>query len=147
MRTQPGPSARHFRACCRASWRARQSGHFFHHRVGFVFKLSNDPAFVGKLHAIVGLHVSPLAHAVVLSVDEKNQIQALDRTQPGLPIKKRRGATMAHDYKRHGTTRLFAGLNVLEGAVFWKNMQRHRGARISSASSDRRSAARRAWSF
>ena len=90
------------------------------------FKLSNDPAFVDKLHAIVGLYVSPPAHAVVLSVDEKSQIQALDRTQPGLPIKKGRGATMTHDYKRHGTTTLFAALNVLEGTVFGKNMQRYR---------------------
>src|SRR3954465_16065772 len=71
------------------------------------FKLSNDPAFAEKLHAIVGLYVSPPAHAVVLSVDEKSQIQALDRTQPGLPMKKGRGATMTHDYKRHGTTTLF----------------------------------------
>jgi transposase len=91
-----------------------------------VFKLSKDPAFGDKLHAIVGLYVSPPAHAVVLSVDEKSQIQALDRTQPGLPLKKGRGATMTHDYKRHGTTTLFAALNVLEGTVFGKNMQRHR---------------------
>src|SRR4051812_3425955 len=90
------------------------------------FKLSNDLAFAEKLHAIVGLYVSPPAHAVVLSVDEKSQIQALDRTQPGLPMKKARGATMTHDYKRHGTTTLFAALDVLEGTVFGKNMQRHR---------------------
>jgi transposase len=90
------------------------------------FKLSKDPAFAEKLHAIVGLYVSPPAHAVVLSVDEKSQIQALDRTQPGLPMKKGRGATMTHDYKRHGTTTLFAALDVLEGTVFGKNMQRHR---------------------
>jgi transposase len=90
------------------------------------FKLSKDPAFAEKLHAIVGLYVSPPAHAVVLSVDEKSQIQALDRTQPGLPMKKGRGTTMTHDYKRHGTTTLFAALNVLEGTVFGRNMQRHR---------------------
>jgi transposase len=90
------------------------------------FKLSNDPAFSEKLHAIVGLYVAPPAHAVVLSFDEKSQIQALDRTQPGLPIKKGRGATMTHDYKRHGTTTLFAALNVLTGEVFGRNMQRHR---------------------
>ncbi|KPQ09658.1 MAG: transposase [Saliniramus fredricksonii] len=90
------------------------------------FKLSNDPAFAGKLHAIVGLYVAPPAHAVVLSFDEKSQIQALDRTQPGLPIKKGRGATMTHDCKRHGTTTLFAALNVLTGEVFGRNMQRHR---------------------
>jgi len=91
-----------------------------------VFKLSRDPAFVEKLHDIVGLYVSPPAHAVVLSVDEKSQIQALDRTQPGLPLKKGRGATMTHDYKRNGTTTLFAALNVLTGEVFGRNMARHR---------------------
>jgi len=91
-----------------------------------VFKLSKDPAFIEKLHDIVGLYVSPPAHAVVLSVDEKSQIQALDRTQPGLPLKKGRGATMTHDYKRNGTTTLFAALNVLTGEVFGRNMARHR---------------------
>jgi len=90
------------------------------------FKLSRDPAFADKLHAVVGLYVNPPAHAVVLSVDEKSQIQALDRTQPGLPLKKGRGATMTHDYKRHGTTTLFAALNVLDGTVTARNMQRHR---------------------
>lgn len=90
------------------------------------FKLSNDPAFAEKLHDVVGLYISPPAHAVVLSVDEKSQIQALDRTQPGLPLKKGRGATMTHDYKRHGTTTLFAALNVLTGEVLGRNMQRHR---------------------
>ena len=90
------------------------------------FKLSNDPAFVEKLRDVVGLYVSPPAHAVVLSVDEKSQIQALDRTQPGLPLKKGRGPTMTHDYKRNGTTTLFAALNVLDGSVIGQNMQRHR---------------------
>ena len=90
------------------------------------FKLSNDPAFVEKLHAIVGLYVAPPAHAVVLSIDEKSQIQALDRTQPGLPMKKGRAGTMTHDYKRNGTTTLFAALNVLEGTVTGRNMQQHR---------------------
>jgi transposase len=90
------------------------------------FKLSKDPAFVEKLHDIVGLYVSPPAHAVVLSIDEKSQIQALDRTQPGLPLKKGRGGTFTHDYKRHGTTTLFAALNVLDGSVTGQNMQRHR---------------------
>ena len=90
------------------------------------FKLSNDPAFAEKLHDVVGLYVAPPAHAVVLSIDEKSQIQALDRTQPGLPLKKGRGATMTHDYKRHGTTTLFAALNVLDGTVTGRNMQRHR---------------------
>ena len=90
------------------------------------FKLSKDPAFAEKLHKVVGLYVAPPAHAVVLSIDEKSQIQALDRTQPGLPMKKGRGATMTHDYKRHGTTTLFAALNVLDGTVAGRNMQRHR---------------------
>ena len=90
------------------------------------FKLSKDPAFVEKLRDIVGLYVDPPAHAVVLSVDEKSQIQALDRTQPGLPLKKGRAGTMTHDYKRNGTTTLFAALNVLDGTVIGRNMQRHR---------------------
>jgi transposase len=90
------------------------------------FKLSNDPNFVPKLRDVVGLYVDPPAHAIVLSVDEKSQIQALDRTQPGLPLKKGRLGTMTHDYKRHGTTTLFAALNVLDGTVIGRNMQRHR---------------------
>jgi transposase len=90
------------------------------------FKLSNDPRFVDKLRDIVGLYVDPPAHAVVLSVDEKSQIQALDRTQPGLPMKPGRAGTMTHDYKRNGTTTLFAALNVLDGTVIGRNMQRHR---------------------
>jgi transposase len=90
------------------------------------FKLSNDPQFVEKLRDVVGLYVDPPAHAIVLSVDEKSQIQALDRTQPGLPMKKGRAGTMTHDYKRHGTTTLFAALNVLDGTVIGQNMQRHR---------------------
>jgi hypothetical protein len=90
------------------------------------FKLSNDPKFAEKLKDIVGLYVDPPAHAVVLSVDEKSQIQALDRTQPGLPMKRGRAGTMTHDYKRNGTTTLFAALNVLDGTVIGRNMQRHR---------------------
>src|SRR5271168_2922226 len=90
------------------------------------FKLSRDPQFAAKLSDIVGLYVDPPAHAVVLSVDEKSQIQALDRTQPGLPMKKGRAGTITHDYKRHGTTTLFAALNVLDGTVIGRNMQRHR---------------------
>jgi transposase len=90
------------------------------------FKLSRDPEFVDKLRDVVGLYVDPPAHAIVLSVDEKSQIQALDRTQPGLPMKKGRLGTMTHDYKRHGTTTLFAALNVLDGTVIGRNMQRHR---------------------
>ena len=90
------------------------------------FKLSKDPAFAEKLVDVVGLYVDPPAHAVVLSVDEKSQIQALDRTQPGLPMKKGRAGTMTHDYKRNGTTTLFAALNVLDGTVTGRNMARHR---------------------
>ena len=90
------------------------------------FKLSTDPRFVEKLRDVVGLYVDPPAHAIVLSVDEKSQIQALDRTQPGLPMKKGRLGTMTHDYKRNGTTTLFAALNVLDGTVIGRNMQRHR---------------------
>src|SRR6266853_1130810 len=90
------------------------------------FKLSNDPRFVEKLRDVVGLYVDPPAHAIVLSFDEKSQIQALDRTQPGLPMKKGRAGTMTHDYKRNGTTTLFAALNVLEGKVIGRCMPRHR---------------------
>src|ERR1700730_14973052 len=86
------------------------------HRIR-TFKLSNDPKFAAKVRDIVGLYVDPPAHAVVLSVDEKSQIQALDRTQPGLPLKKGRAETMTHDYKRNGTTTLFAAFDVLEGKV------------------------------
>jgi transposase len=89
------------------------------------FKLSNDPKFVAKLRDVVGLYVDPPAHAIVLSVDEKSQIQALDRTQPGLPLKKGRAGTMTHDYKRNGTTTLFAALNVLEGKVIGRCMRQH----------------------
>ncbi len=97
------------------------------------FKLSNDPRFAAKLRDIVGLYVDPPAHAVVLSVDEKSQIQALDRTQPGLPLKRGRCGTMSgeplgsttHDYIRHGTTTPFAALNVLEGSVIGRCMQQH----------------------
>lgn len=90
------------------------------------FKLSNDPEFAEKMLDVVGLYVDPPAHAIVLSVDEKSQIQALDRTQPGLPMKKGRCGTMTHDYKRHGTTTLFAALNVLDGRIIGRCMQRHR---------------------
>ena len=90
------------------------------------FKLSTDPAFAEKLRDVAGLYVDPPAHAVVLSVDEKSQIQALDRTQPGLPMKKGRAGTMTHDDKRHGATTLFAALDVLEGTIIGRCMQRHR---------------------
>ena len=90
------------------------------------FKLSSDPHFVEKVRDVVGLYLSPPEKALVLSVDEKSQIQALDRTQPGLPMKKGRCGTMTHDYKRHGTTTLFAALNVLDGCVIGQCLPRHR---------------------
>jgi transposase len=89
------------------------------------FKVSRDPQFVEKLEDIVGLYLSPPEHALVLCCDEKSQVQALDRTQPGLPLKKGRAATMTHDYKRNGTTTLFAALNVLDGQVIGQCQQRH----------------------
>jgi transposase len=89
------------------------------------FKVSRDPQFVEKLEDIVGLYMAPPEHALVLCCDEKSQVQALDRTQPGLPLKKGRAQTMTHDYKRHGTTTLFAALNVLDGKVISRCQQRH----------------------
>jgi transposase len=89
------------------------------------FKRSKDPAFAEKVEDIVGLYMHPPAHAVVLSIDEKSQIQALDRTQPGLPLKPGKCGTMTHDYKRHGTTTLFAAFNVLDGVVLGRCMQKH----------------------
>jgi len=90
------------------------------------FKLSNDPRFVEKVTDVVGLYLNPPEHALVLSCDEKSQIQALDRTQPGLPIKKGRCGTMTHDYKRNGTTTLFAALELAEGKLIGTCMPRHR---------------------
>jgi transposase len=89
------------------------------------FKVSGDAKFVEKLEDIVGLYMSPPEHALVLCCDEKSQVQALDRTQPGLPMKKGRAQTMTHDYKRNGTTTLFAALNVLDGQVIGQCQQRH----------------------
>jgi len=90
------------------------------------FKLSNDPRFAERLDDVVGLYLDPPAHALVLSCDEKSQIQALDRTQPGLPLGRGKTATMTHDYKRHGTTTLFAALGTLDGRVISACMPRHR---------------------
>jgi len=95
------------------------------HRVS-TFKLSNDKHFQEKLEDVVGLYLSPPENAIVLSCDEKSQMQALDRTQPGLPMKRGRNATMTHDYKRNGTTTLFAALNVLTGEILGKCAKRHR---------------------
>ncbi len=89
------------------------------------FKLSNDPHFVDKLRDIVGLYLNPPEHALIFSCDEKSQIQALDRTQPGLPMKRGRAGSMTHDYKRNGTTTLFAALNVLDGQVIGQCQPRH----------------------
>ena len=90
------------------------------------FKLSRDPQFLEKLTDVVGLYLNPPQEAIVLCVDEKSQIQALDRTQPGLPLKKGRCGTMTHDYKRNGTTTLFAALEVLQGKVIGQCYERHR---------------------
>lgn len=95
------------------------------HRVQ-TFKLSRDPEFAEKLEDVVGLYLDPPEHALVLSCDEKSQIQALDRTQPGVPMKPGRAGTMTHDYKRHGTTSLFAALNTLDGSVIGLCQQAHR---------------------
>lgn len=90
------------------------------------FKVSNDIRFEEKLTDIVGLYMNPPERAVVLCCDEKSQVQALDRTQPGLPLKRGRAETMTHDYKRHGTTTLFAALNILDGSVISQCQPRHR---------------------
>ncbi len=90
------------------------------------FKVSRDPKFVEKLEDIVGLYMSPPEHALVLCCDEKSQVQALDRTQPGLPLKPGRAATMTHDYKRNGTTTLFAAMSTLDGTIISRCEQRHR---------------------
>ena len=90
------------------------------------FKLSNDPQFAEKLEAIIGLYLNPPEHAIVLCADEKSQIQALDRTQPGLPLKKGRCGTMTHDYKRNGTATLFAAMSTLDGTVISMCDDRHR---------------------
>jgi len=95
------------------------------HRVK-TFKISSDPHFMEKVKGIVGLYLNPPDRALVLSVDEKSQIQALDRTQPGLPMRKGYAGTMTHDYKRHGTTTLFAALNVLNGKIISACMKKHR---------------------
>ena len=90
------------------------------------FKVSRDPRFEDKLLDVVGLYLNPPEHALVLSCDEKSQIQALNRTQPGLPMKRGRAGTVTHDYMRHGTTTLFAALNTLDGSVISMCQPRHR---------------------
>ena len=132
---EPAPGeATHWtvRAMARASGVSSAKVHQIWHATGLAphrlrrFKLFTDPAFAAKVEDVVGLYVAPPKHAIVLSVDEKSQIQALDRTQPGLPMKPGRLGTMTHDYKRNGATTLFAALNVLDGMVIGRNMQRHR---------------------
>jgi transposase len=90
------------------------------------FKISKDPKFAERIHGVIGLYMNPPEHALVLCCDEKSQIQALDRTQPGLPLKKGRGQTMTHDYKRNGTATLFAALSTLDGKVISLCQERHR---------------------
>jgi len=109
-------------ASVRRIWRA----HGLKPHLTRTFKLSRDPEFTEKLEDIVGLYLNPPEHAIVLCADEKSQIQALDRTQPGLPMKKGRCGTMTHDYKRNGTATLFAALNALEGQVISMCDDRHR---------------------
>jgi transposase len=109
----------------RAVQRIWQAHRLQPHRIR-TFKRSTDPAFAEKVEDIVGLYLDPPAHAVVLSIDEKSQIQALDRTQPGLPLKPGKCGTITHDYKRNGTTTLFAALNVLDGKVVGRCMSHHR---------------------
>jgi len=109
-------------ASVRRIWRA----HGLKPHLARTFKVSNDPEFAEKLETIVGLYVNPPEHAIVLCADEKSQIQALDRTQPGLPLKKGRCGTMTHDYKRNGTATLFAALDTLNGSVISMCDDRHR---------------------
>jgi transposase len=128
------PNATHWSVRSMAAWagisrssvhRIWQAHELKPHRVK-TFKVSRDRRFVEKVEDIVGLYLNPPDKALVLSVDEKSQIQALDRTQPGLPMKKGRCGTLTHDYKRHGTTTLFAALNMLDGTVIGECMKRHR---------------------
>ena len=109
-------------ASVRRIWRA----HGLKPHLERTFKVSNDPLFTEKLEAIVGLYLNPPEHAIVLCADEKSQIQALDRTQPGLPLKKGRCGTLTHDYKRNGTATLFAALDTFDGSVISMCDDRHR---------------------
>jgi transposase len=115
-------TARISAASVRRIWRA----HGLKPHLTRTFKISRDQHFTEKLADVVGLYLSPPEHAMVFSLDEKSQIQALDRTQPGLPMKKGRAGTYTHDYKRNGTTTLFAALNVLKGTVIGTCMPKHR---------------------
>jgi transposase len=106
-------------------YRVWQSNHLKPHLVK-TFKISNDPHFIEKVRDVVGLYLNPPEHALVLSVDEKTSIQALDRTQPSLPMIPGRNGTLTHDYKRNGTTTLFAALELAEGKVIGTCMPKHR---------------------
>jgi len=128
------PNATHWstRSMAQATGLSEKSVRRIWHRHGLkphlarTFKISNDPQFAEKLEAIIGLYLNPPEHALVLCADEKSQIQALDRTQPGLPLKKGRCGTMTHDYKRNGTATLFAALSALDGTVISMCDDRHR---------------------
>jgi hypothetical protein len=111
-----GDGQSHRRLALRTVQRLCDAHRFQPHRLR-TFKRSNDPKFAEKAEDVVGLNMDPPAHAVVVSIDEKSQLQALHRTQPGLPLKPGKCLTMTHDYKRNGTTNLFAALNVLDGTV------------------------------
>jgi transposase len=133
--TQEKPSnATHWstRTMAKAAGLSEKSVRRIWHRNGLkphlsrTFKVSNDPQFAEKLEAIIGLYLNPPEHAIVLCADEKSQIQALDRTQPGLPLKKGRCGTMTHDYKRNGTATLFAAMSTLDGTVISMCDDRHR---------------------
>jgi transposase len=117
--------AKAFNISLRAVQRLWEAHRLQPHRLR-TFKRSNDPKFAEKVEDVVGLYMDPPAHAVVVSIDEKSQIQALDRTQPGLPLKPGKCGTMTHDYKRNGTTTLFAALNILDGTVIGRCMKQHR---------------------
>jgi transposase len=116
--------AKVFGISLRTVQRIWETHHLQPHRLR-TFKKSRDPAFAAKVEDIVGLYMDPPVHAVVVSIDEKTQIQALDRTQPGLPLKPGKCGTMTHDYKRNGTTTLFAALNILDGTVIGRCMPNH----------------------
>ena len=135
MTTQEKPSnATHWstRSMAKAAELSEKSVRRIWHKHGLkphlsrTFKVSNDPQFAEKVENVIGFYLNPPEHAIVLCVDEKSQIQALDRTQPGLPLKKGRCGTMTHDYKRNGTATLFAALNTLDGTVISMCDDRHR---------------------
>ncbi|GAN81267.1 integrase [Acidocella aminolytica 101 = DSM 11237] len=117
--------ARAFNISLRAVQRLWAAHRLQPHRLR-TFKRSSDPKFAEKVEDVVGLYMDPPAHAVVVSIDEKSQIQALDRTQPGLPLKQGKCGTMTHDYKRNGTATLFAALNILDGTIIGRCMKQHR---------------------